>query len=140
MASLAGNVMARLEGSGVRTTAQRRAVVAAALARSRPFTAQELVAELGAIGRATVFRTLDLLVRLGALSRMHAVVAGERCVRYTRCEPEHHHHLRCRACGRVEEIEAPELERRLGAIARRRGYLSVAHEVEIAGLCPRCRR
>ena len=140
MRSQTGAVLERLEGSGVRNTAPRRAVIAAALRRSRPFTAQQLVAELRGTGRATVFRTLDLLVRLGVLSRMHAVIEGERCVRYMRCEPEHHHHLRCRACGRVEEIEAADLERRLGAIAARRGFLSVAHEVEIAGLCPRCRR
>ncbi len=132
--------MARIERTGARNTAPRRAVVAAALRCSRPFTAQELVGDLGGIGRATVFRTLDLLVRVGVLSRMHGVEKGERCVRYTRCEPEHHHHLRCRGCGRVDEIEAPQLERRLRAIARGRGFLSLAHEVEIAGLCPRCRR
>ncbi len=140
MVAAASSVMAQLQGTGLRSTEQRRAVVAAALRRARPFTAQELVGDLGGIGRATVFRTLDLLVRLGALSRMHAVIEGERCVRYTRCEPEHHHHLRCRSCGRVEEIDAPDIERRLQAVARRRGFISVAHEVEIAGLCPRCRR
>ncbi len=135
----AGVVLAELRGQGVRTTAPRRAVVAAALARPRPFTAQELVEELDGIGRATVFRTLDLLVRVGVLSRMHGVEAGERCVRYTRCEPEHHHHLRCRSCGRVEEIGLPALERQLAGIARRRGFLATSHEVGIAGLCPRCR-
>lgn len=131
--------MAELRGQGVRTTGPRRAVVAAALARSRPFAAQDLVDDVSGIGRATVFRTLDLLVRVGALSRMHGVEAGERCVRYTRCEPQHHHHLRCRSCGRVEEIELRALERQLADAARRRGFLAVEHEVEIAGLCPRCR-
>lgn len=139
MAAGTAGILAELRGQGVRTTAPRRAVVAAALARSRPFTAQQLVDELGGIGRATVFRTLDLLVRVGVLSRMHGVEAGERCVRYTRCEPAHHHHLRCRSCGRVEEIELRALERQLAGIARRRGFLAVEHEVEIAGLCPRCR-
>ncbi|MBI2325041.1 MAG: transcriptional repressor [Chloroflexi bacterium] len=139
MASQAAGVLAELRGQGARTTAPRRAVVAAALARSRPFTAQDLVEELEGTGRATVFRTLDLLVRVGALSRMHGVEAGERCVRFTRCEPEHHHHLRCRSCGRVEEIELRALERQVARVARRRGFLAVEHEVEIAGLCPRCR-
>lgn len=139
MAAGTAGILDELRGQGLRATAPRRAVVAAALARSRPFTAQELVEGLAGIGRATVFRTLDVLVRVGALSRMHGVEAGERCVRYTRCEPEHHHHLRCRSCGRVEEIELRALERQLAGIARRRGFLAVEHEVEIAGLCPRCR-
>lgn len=138
-ATVPGTVLAELRDQGVRATGPRRAVIAAALGRARPFTAQQLVDELGMIGRATVFRTLDLLVRIGALSRMHGIEAGERCVRYTRCEPQHHHHLRCRSCGRVEEIELRALERQLAAAARRRGFLAVEHEVEIAGLCPRCR-
>lgn len=132
-------LMAELHRQGLRATRARRAVVAAALGRSRPFTAHELVAALPRTGRATVFRTLDLLVRLGVLSRMHAVEAGERCVRYTRCEPTHHHHLRCRACGRVEEVEIAALERQVARAARARGFHAVTHEVEIAGLCPRCR-
>lgn len=133
--------LAVLGRRGVRATAPRRAVVDAALAHDRPFTAQELVAGLARrrVGRATVFRTLDLLVRLGVLSRMHAVEAGQRCVRYTRCDPEHHHHLRCRSCGRVEEIDLPALERQLAAVARRRGFHATLHEVEIEGLCGRCR-
>lgn len=139
MTDSAAVILADLRGRGVRATGPRRAVVAAALRRSRPFTAQQLVEDVGGIGRATVFRTLDLLVRAGVLSRMHGVEAGERCVRYTRCEPQHHHHLRCRSCGRVEEIELRALERQLAAVARRRGFLAVEHEVEIAGLCPRCR-
>ena len=137
--TMTGAVLAELRDQGVRTTRPRRTVIAAALAHSRPFTAQDLVDELGDVGRATIFRTLDLLVRVAVLSRMHGVEAGERCVRYTRCEPQHHHHLRCRSCGRVEEIELRALERQLAAVARRRGFLAIEHEVEIAGLCPRCR-
>lgn len=139
MGTQAAGVLADLRGQGVRATAPRRAVVGAALARSRPFTAQDLIEALPGTGRATVFRTLELLVRLGVLSRMHGVEAGERCVRYTRCEPQHHHHLRCRSCGRVDEIEITALERQLATAARTRGFHAVTHEVEIAGLCPRCR-
>lgn len=130
-----------LDLARLRATAPRRAVIRAAMARGRPFTAQDLVRRLtpSGVGRATVFRTLDLLVRLGVLSRMHAVEAGERCVRYTRCEPEHHHHLRCRACGRVEEIDLPALERQVARVARLRGFHALEHELEIDGLCRECR-
>ena len=43
---------------------------------------------------------------------------GGRCVRYTPCAPAHHHHIVCRSCGRVEEVDLAGLDVRLSAIAR----------------------
>ncbi|HKY49930.1 MAG TPA: transcriptional repressor, partial [Candidatus Limnocylindria bacterium] len=90
--------------------------------------------------RATVFRTLDLLVALGALSRIHGIEAGARCVRYTPCEPSHHHHLVCQACGRVEDLGAKTLERQIGATVRDRGFQPLGHSLEVVGICPECRK
>lgn len=116
-------------------------MIRAALRRDQPFTAQAVVAELKrkGIGRATVFRTLDLLVTLGALARVHAIEQGARCVRYTACAPSHHHHLICRGCGRVEEIRATGLERRIAELARKHGYQLLEHGLEVQGLCRQCR-
>ena len=135
------DLLARLGESGRRRTGARADVIHAALGRRRPFTAQALVAQLAkkGIGRATVFRTLDLLVTLGALSRVHGIEQGARCVRYTACEPSHHHHLICRGCGRVEEIRASGLESRIAALARRHGYEALDHGLEVQGLCAECR-
>jgi len=130
----------RLDERGLRRTGARSAVIAAALRRRRPFTAQELVTVLApsGIGRATVFRTLDHLVRVGALGRVHGM-DGEQCARYIPCAPEHHHHLVCRGCGRLEEIPAEKLEAGIGRVAAARGFTVLGHTIEIEGLCPRCR-
>ncbi|HEV8534112.1 MAG TPA: Fur family transcriptional regulator [Candidatus Limnocylindria bacterium] len=138
----ARTILQRLDESGRSRTAPRERVIAAALRRSQPFTALELVAELRRqrVGRATVFRTLDLLVSIGALSRIHAIEAGQRCVRYTPCAPSHHHHLVCQACGRVDEIAADVLDGRIAAVASARGFRTLGHTVEIVGLCPGCQR
>ena len=136
----ARSVLDGLERRGLRRTSARAEVIAAALEREQPFTAAELVddlAERGA-GRATVFRTLDLLVRTGVLARIHGVERGARCFRYTPCAPQHHHHLICRACGRVDELPEPSLERRLRQLAAERGFRAVAHTVEIEGVCGDC--
>src|SRR3989442_12893266 len=134
-------VLDRLGAYGRRRTGARAAAAARALARRKPFTATELVGDLGraGIGRATVFRTLDLLVSTGALSRIHAIEHGERCVRYTPCAPAHHHHLACRACGRVEEITTDVLDAQLARVARDRGYRPLDHRLEIEGICAGCR-
>ena len=141
MAATANAILRQLGDSGRRRTSPRRHVIAAALKRQEPFTAQQLVGELKrrGVGRATVFRTLDLLVSLGALSRIHGIEAGVRCVRYTPCAPSHHHHLVCQACGRVEELAAKSLDQRIAATARTRGFRPLGHTVEITGLCPECR-
>lgn len=134
-------VMARLGNAGRRNTPARASVVAATFRRHSPFTAEEVVHEVarGGVGRATVFRTLDLLVSIGALSRVHGIEDGGRCVRYTPCAPAHHHHLVCRSCGRVEEIDLAGLDTKLARFARTRGYASLGHTLEIAGICADCR-
>jgi len=134
-------VMARLGDAGRKTTRARARVVAATLRRHSPFSAEEVAREVAraGVGRATVFRTLDLLVSIGALARVHGVERGGRCVRYTPCAPAHHHHIVCRSCGRVEEVDLAGLDVRLAAIARTRGYASLGHTVEIAGICAECR-
>lgn len=142
MTATAGAILRQIGDAGRRRTSSRREVIAAALRRREPFTAQQLVRELGrrGVGRATVFRTLDLLVSLGALSRIHGIEAGVRCVRYTPCAPSHHHHLVCEGCGRVEELGAKLLDERITSAARSRGFQPLSHTVEIVGLCPECRR
>lgn len=141
MTATANAILRQLGDSGRRRTSPRRLVIAAALKRREPFTAQQLVGELKrrGVGRATVFRTLELIVSLGALSRIHGIEAGVRCVRYTPCAPAHHHHLVCQACGRVEELAAKTLDQRITATARSRGFRPLSHTIEIVGLCPECR-
>jgi len=142
MNATTGAILRQIGDAGRRRTSPRREVIAAALRRREPFTAQQLVRDLGrrGVGRATVFRTLDLLVSLGALSRIHGIEAGVRCVRYTPCAPSHHHHLICQACGLVAELDASALDERIIAAARSRGFQPLGHTVEIVGLCPECRK
>ena len=47
---------------------------------------------------------------------------------------EHHHHLRCRSCGSVEELEAPAVERWAAELGRRSGYAELSHSVEVSGI------
>ncbi len=134
-------VLRRVDADGRRHSTARATVIAAAMRRDQPFTAQDLVRVLAprGIGRATVFRTLDLLVSLKVLSRIHGIEHGARCIRYTACEPSHHHHLVCRSCGRVEEIRASGLEQRIAALARARGFEPLGHGLEVQGVCVDCR-
>jgi Fur family transcriptional regulator, ferric uptake regulator len=90
-----------------------------------------------AIGRASVYRTLEQLEELKLVQRLEM---GRGMASYERIEPsgEHHHHVVCENCGRVEPFEDPGLERAIGRLEDRVGFEVSEHEVVLRGRCPRC--
>ena len=102
-----------------------------------PLSAQDLHAKLGrTVGLATVYRTLQGLVDAGQVDVFRRD-SGEALFRL--CNPVHHHHLVCDRCGRVEEIDACEVEPWAAEVARRRGFSITGHQADIFGRCPSCR-
>jgi Fur family ferric uptake transcriptional regulator len=96
-----------------------------------------LRAEGHRVGLASVYRMLDALAELALVQR---VDVGDGVVRY---EParhaDHHHHLVCGECGKVEPFADPELEQAIEAVEEQSGYSVVAHEVVLRGACGDCR-
>jgi Fur family ferric uptake transcriptional regulator len=124
----------------VRMTRQRRAVQAA-LDESATFcSAQDLHAALRTSGTpislATVYNQLRQMAERCEVDLIRTD-AGEALWR--RCGAgQHHHHLLCRSCGAVEELEAPAVERWASEVAASSGYSELSHSLEITGICPRC--
>jgi Fur family ferric uptake transcriptional regulator len=119
-----------------RTTRQRSAVLAALRQAPEPLSAQDLHAGLGRrVGLATVYRTLQGLVESGQVDVFRRD-SGEAL--YRLCNPLHHHHLVCERCGRVEEIDACEVQPWAERAAHRRGFAITGHQADIFGLCPNC--
>jgi Fur family ferric uptake transcriptional regulator len=52
---------------------------------------------------------------------------------------DHHHHVVCDDCGKVEPFADPSLERAIDAASERLGYAVEAHEVVLHGACGACR-
>ena len=56
---------------------------------------------------------------------------------------EHHHHLVCSNCGRIEDVAIPasierSLDRTLDRLAEGAGFASVGHRLDLIGLCRTC--
>lgn len=123
----------------LRPTRQRLAVIAALESFDDFRSAQAIHEQLSSrgekVGLATVYRALQALAEAGQVD----VLRGEdgEAV-YRRCSDSHHHHLVCRACGRTEEIEGPQVEAWAAGVAQTHGYTAVTHTLEIFGLCPGC--
>jgi Fur family ferric uptake transcriptional regulator len=86
------------------------------------------------IGLATVYRVLTQFEAAGLVTRHHfegghAVFELER--------GQHHDHLVCMNCGRVEEFEDETIEKRQRDRAKELGYRMVEHSLIIYGECQR---
>lgn len=51
---------------------------------------------------------------------------------------DHHDHMICTRCGKVEEFIDPHIEELQNAIARQKGFVPLEHKLEIYGLCSEC--
>jgi Fur family ferric uptake transcriptional regulator len=130
-----------LRDSGGRGGSAQRAVVELLGAQDCCLTAQEIFDGLRASGRsigiASVYRVLDLLTERGFTQRID-LGAG-----VSRFEPahesgEHHHHVICDDCGKVESFADADLEQALHQVEARIGYAVAAHEVVLHGSCTSC--
>lgn len=68
---------------------------------------------------------------------------NEREKRYELKEIDHHHHLICKGCGKVEEIEMSDIEKILNKkehlLAQSKKFKSVNHHLEFLGICLQCK-
>ena len=131
----------RLSAAGERVTRQRLLVADALKTAGQQLSAQELYDRLRVdhpdIGRATVFRALEALVSVGAARRLER---PGHVYAYVSCEPEHHHHLVCTLCGRVEEIGERHVGELSQAISTRYRFQIEDATLDFYGRCARCQR
>jgi Fe2+ or Zn2+ uptake regulation protein len=130
---------AALRAHGYRVTPQRLAIQGIVESLGRHVSADEVATESAArlpgISLPTVYASLDALEDAGLLRR---VAAGRGAALYD-AGPEHHH-LVCRRCGKVEDLEAEVPLSAALSGARRHGFAPEGAEVVVRGLCRQCRR
>lgn len=84
------------------------------------------------IGLATVYRVLMQFEQAGIVSRHH-FESGKAVFELN--EGQHHDHLVCLDCGRVEEFFDPEIEKRQQAVAVARGFELQEHALSLYAAC-----
>lgn len=132
-----------LAEAGHRASAPRQEVIEAVASLGCSVTAREvseLLRERGSgVGLASIYRALDLLERLGLIKRFDV---GEGIARYEPAHPggEHHHHVVCDTCGKVEPFEDGALEQAIHRLSDKVSFEVAAHDVTLHGECPACLR
>jgi Fur family ferric uptake transcriptional regulator len=131
-----------LRRGGGRSGAAREEVITQLAAQRCCISAQELFDQLRAEGRtvglASVYRALD---QLADMRLVHRIEFGDGVTRFEPAHPggEHHHHLVCDECGRVDTFDDADLERAVNRVAASHGYTLGDHDVVLHGACGDCR-
>jgi Fur family ferric uptake transcriptional regulator len=86
------------------------------------------------IGLATVYRVLMQFEQAGLLTRSN-FESGKSVFELN--EGQHHDHLVCLTCGRVEEFFDPDIEQRQRAVAQARGFDLQEHSLALYATCAR---
>ena len=95
---------------------------------------RHLLAEHADIGLATVYRVLTQFEQAGILNRNH-FESGKAV--YELNEGQHHDHMVCLDCGKVEEFFDPEIEQRQQAVALAKGFVIADHALSLYAHCTR---
>jgi Fur family ferric uptake transcriptional regulator len=126
-----------LKSSGLKATLPRIKILEVfQRTERRHMTAEDvyksLISEGADIGLATVYRVLMQFEQAGLLSRSN-FESGRSMFELN--EGQHHDHLVCLDCGRVEEFFDPEIEQRQRTVATARGFELQEHSLALYARC-----
>ena len=127
-----------LRQHGIQVTAQRLAVLRAVAGQphiAADSVAEAVRAEIGAISHQSVYDTLGVLVAEGLIRRIQP--AGSPA-RFEDRVGDNHHHLICRVCGRLVDVDCAAGAAPCLAVADEQGYEIDEAEVAYWGRCPDC--
>jgi Fur family ferric uptake transcriptional regulator len=93
---------------------------------------RHLLEERSDVSLATVYRVLTQFEQAGILTRSH-FESGKAV--YELDEGQHHDHLVCLDCGKVEEFYDAEIEKRQNAVAEAKGFRIADHALSLYATC-----
>jgi Fur family ferric uptake transcriptional regulator len=100
-----------------------------------PIEAEKLVKKIG-VNKTTIYRDLDLFATIGIIQEADF---GDGIKRYELKDLEHHHHLVCLKCKKVQGIIFNEsLEWEESRIKKNQKFQVLRHDLEFFGYCQNC--
>ena len=127
---------ALLRASGIRATSQRIALISKLRAHAAPQSAESIARSLkSSLDQATVYRGLQEFEKAGLVRRVQ--LKGTSLYEAT---GTHHHHLICRSCGAIEDVDVclpKSVSTKILASSKR--FISVEDDaLEFFGICTLC--
>jgi Fe2+ or Zn2+ uptake regulation protein len=132
------DLVSLLRARGRRVTSQRLVILRELRRRRRHASAEQIHqavrAQLPGISAPTVYAVLELLVELG-LARKLDVGVGTSLYD---ARLERHHHMVCRRCGAVEDLDAALDAESAVRSARATGFQPEHADLVVSGVCGSC--
>ncbi len=105
-----------------------------------PLSPQELYRDLlkkeKKVGLTSIYRSLDLFESLGMVFK----IRNGSSLKYKLCELEdHHHHIVCKSCGNVAELNFCDLSDLSRKVSESTGYEVIDHQLNFYGICKDCK-
>jgi Fe2+ or Zn2+ uptake regulation protein len=132
----------RLAEIDQRLTSARRDALAILTGAGRPLTVDEILAAAPNLSQSSLYRNLAVFELAGLVVR---VQSSDDKARYELSEAlaGHHHHMVCARCGAVADVHVPdslenEIDRVLGALAKKAGFTLDHHRLDAVGVCSQC--
>ena len=130
--------IADLRARGLRATPQRVVLHRILRGIHGHVTAEELLekatSQLPSVSLPTIYAALALLEDMGHVQRVSAL--GGTAIYDTR--QTRHHHVVCRVCGNVWDLEAPADTQAAVRAAEAAGFASLSAQVTVQGVCAAC--
>ncbi len=130
-----------LREAGVKPGAARAAVIDVVADQrcclSAPAIHEEVRLRRPRVGLASVYRALQTLTELGLVHRLDLRSGGAQ---FEAAQPsgDHHHHLVCGECGKVEAFSDDRLERAIDTLSEASAFRIDEHDVVLRGRCEGC--
>ena len=128
-----------LKSATLKVTRPRRAVLRLLVEKGAPLTIEQIHRSLkrNECDRVTIYRTVSALEKAGLAQRCDL---GDGLARFEFTEKHaknHHHHVICRKCNRIEHLDLC-IEGNWQQALAQRGFSDISHQLEFAGLCSTC--
>src|ERR1043166_1174944 len=130
----------RLRRKARKLTAPRQAILEILGQQAHPLSIKEIFSTLPAVDcdLATIYRSMHLLESMGMAKRFDFGDGVARFELLGEGDDGHHHHLVCRHCSEVIELQGCSMGELEDRIALRNGFKAVTHKLEFFGICPDC--
>jgi Fe2+ or Zn2+ uptake regulation protein len=127
----------QLKTGGLKITPARLLLLDFLKHAKKPLSIKEIAKTLnkGGADLVTLYRNIESLKNLKLVKQIN--LKGRQAY-YELATGKHHHHIICINCGKLEDVEVPEIK--LSKLfLKKRGFAEVAdHSLEFFGLCVEC--
>lgn len=132
-------ILKELNSQNIRITPSRRAIIDIFLNSQHPLSPMEIQTVLKTndvtVNKTTVYREINFLLQQGIINQVYLPNTDTH---YEFADRNHHHHITCESCGRIEDIGIENEDNILQTAQNKSTMKIVDHSLEFIGICTSC--